>query len=125
LGRIAKTTGPNNGSVTISGSLSITAEGAASVGQTVGKVGRTSGWTTGKVTNACVNVGVTGTDIVQLCQNIVKSRVRGGDSGAPVFKGSSNVTLVGVLWGGNDPGTEFVYSPITNVERELGALTTF
>jgi len=125
LGRIAKTTGPNNGSVTISGSLSITAEGAASVGQTVGKVGRTSGWTTGKVTNTCVNVGVTGSDIVQLCQNIVKARVRGGDSGAPVFKGSSNVTLVGLLWGGNDAGTSFVYSPIANVERELGALTTF
>jgi hypothetical protein len=129
LGKIAKTTGPNNGSVTINGNFSITAEGTASVGQVAGKVGRTSGWTTGKVTNRCVNVGVQGTDIVQLCQNIVNARVRAGDSGGPVFKGSSNVTLVGILWGGNlnanGVGTLYVYSPISNIERELGALTTF
>jgi hypothetical protein len=125
LGRIAKTTGPNNNSITIQGSFSVTAEGKALVGQTVGKVGRTTGWTTGKVTNTCVNVGVDGTDIAQLCQTIVQARVGPGDSGSPVFKGSSNVTLVGILWGGNDTGTQFVYSPIANVERELGALTTF
>jgi hypothetical protein len=129
LGKIAKTTGPNNGSVTINGNFSITAEGSASVGQTVGKVGRTSGWTTGKVTNTCVDIQVTGTDIVQLCQNIVSARVRSGDSGAPVFKGSSNVTLAGMLWGcdcnQNGVGTLYAYSPISNIERELGALTTF
>ena len=125
LGRIAKTTGPNNGSLTISGSFTITAEGAASVGQVVGKVGRTTGWTTGKVTNRCVNVEVSGTDIVQLCQNFVSARVGGGDSGSPVFKGSSNVTLTGILWGGDDKGKVFVYSPIANIEKELGALTTF
>ena len=129
LGKIAKTTGPNNGSVTINGNFSITAEGSASVGQTIGKVGRTSGWTTGKVTNRCVNIQVTGTDIVQLCQNLVSARVRAGDSGGPVFKGSSNVTLVGILWGcdcnQNGVGTLYAYSPMSNIERELGALTTF
>ena len=129
LGKIAKTTGPNNGSVTINGSFSITAEGTASVGQVVGKVGRSSGWTTGKVTNTCVNVAVQDTDIVQLCQNIVTARSRAGDSGAPVFKGSSNITLVGILWGANlnanGVGTLYAYSPISNIERELGALTTF
>ncbi len=129
LGKIAKTTGPNNGSVTINGSFSITAEGSASVGQAVGKVGRSSGWTTGKVTNTCVNVQVQDTDIVQLCQNIVTARSRAGDSGAAVFKGSSNVTLVGIYWGANlnenGVGTILAYSPISNIERELGALTTF
>jgi len=125
LGKIAKTTGPNNGSLTISGSLTITAEGAATVGQTVGKVGRTTGWTTGKVTNRCVNVQVSGTNIVQLCQNLVSARSGPGDSGSPVFKGSTNVTLTGILWGGDDAGKLFAYSPIANIERELGALTTF
>jgi hypothetical protein len=125
LGKIAKTTGPNNGSLTINGNLTITAEGVASVGQTVGKIGRTTGWTTGKVTNRCVNVEVSGTDIVQLCQNLVSARVGPGDSGSPVFKGSSNVTLTGILWGGDEAGKLFVYSPIANIERELGALTTF
>jgi hypothetical protein len=125
LGRLAKTTGANNNSITINGSFSITSEGAASVGQTVGKVGRTTGWTTGKVTNTCVNVAVSGTNLAQLCQNIVSARVGAGDSGAPVFKGTSNVSLVGLLWGGNEKGTQIVYSPIANIERELGALTTF
>jgi hypothetical protein len=125
LGKIAKTTGPNNNSITINGSFSITAEGIASVGQTVGKVGRTSGWTTGRVTNRCVNVQLSGTNIVLLCQNIVSARVRSGDSGGPVFKGSTNVILTGILWGGDDAGTLYVYSPMSNIERELGALTTF
>jgi hypothetical protein len=125
LGKVAKTTGPNNGSVTINGSFSITAEGSASVGQTVSKVGRTTGWTTGKVTNTCVNIVVSGTNIVQLCQNLVTARLGAGDSGSPVFKGSTNVTLAGILWGSNSSGTQYVYSPFSNIERELGALTTF
>lgn len=125
LGKIARTTGPNNGSVTINGSFSITAEGNASVGQTVNKVGRTTGWSQGRVTNSCVNVVVTDTDIMQLCQNIVRARLGPGDSGSPVFKGSTAATLAGILWGGNGKGTQFVYSPISNIERELGSLRTF
>jgi hypothetical protein len=97
------------------------------VGQVVGKVGRTTGWTTGKVTNTCVNVEID--DIVQLCQTIVAARAGGGDSGAPVFRGASNITLVGILWGGivnrKGFGTTYFYSPMANIERELGALTTF
>jgi hypothetical protein len=41
---------------------------------------------------------------------------------SPVFRGASNVTLLGILWGGT--GSQFVYSPIANIEQELGALTT-
>jgi hypothetical protein len=76
-----------------------------------------------------VNVEVNGTNIVQLCQDLVSAKVKAGDSGSPVFKGSSNVTLTGILWGGNlnqnGVGTIFVYSPMSGIERELGALTTF
>ena len=53
--------------------------------------------------------------------------VAGGDSGSPVFsriKADGSVTLLGNLWGGNSSGTLFVYSPIANIESELGALTT-
>ena len=35
------------------------------------------------------------------------------------------VALAGVLWGGDAAGTTFIYSPIDNVERELGNLITF
>jgi hypothetical protein len=125
LGKIAKTTGPNNNSTTINGSFTITAEGGASVGQTVSKVGRTTGWTRGTVTNTCATVNIKGTNTTQLCQNIVSARVGGGDSGSPVFKGSTSVTLSGILWGGDETGTVFIYSPLANVERELGALRTF
>lgn len=127
LGSIARTTGPNNGSLTIAGNFSIAAEGAPVVGQTANKVGRTTGWTRGGITNTCVNVNVSGSNITQLCQTIVSAGVGGGDSGSPVFLrpgAGNNVTLLGILWGGSGSGT-FVFSPMSNVESELGALTTF
>ena len=131
LGGIAQTTGANNGSLDIAGSFSITAEAAgnATVGQTLDKVGRTTGWTEGTVTNSCVNVGVSGSNIVLLCQDIVQNTVQivgAGDSGSPVFfiSGGSTVTLHGTLWGGNSSGTLLVYSPIANIEQELGSLAT-
>ena len=125
LGKIARTTAVNNGSITISGNFTITAEGNPVVGQNASKVGRTTGWTRGPITNTCVNVNVSGSNITQLCQTIVSAGVGGGDSGGPVFRGSgNNVTLLGILWGGSGSGT-FVFSPIANVESELGALTTF
>jgi hypothetical protein len=130
LGGIAKTTGPNNGSLEIAGEFAITAEGAATVGQTANKVGRTTGWTHGTVTRTCVNTSVAASNIVLLCQDFVENQVQivaGGDSGSPVFRINTNggVTLLGNLWGGTSSGTLFVYSPIANIEQELGALTTF
>jgi hypothetical protein len=127
LGSIAKTTSPNNGSLTISGRFDITAEANPVVGQTANKVGRTTGWTRGRITNTCVNVNVSGTNFTQLCQSIVSAGVGGGDSGSPVFlrPGSGNsARLLGILWGGSGSST-FVFSPLSNVESELGALTTF
>ena len=130
LGAIARTTGPNNGSLEIAGEFSITGNGAATVGQTANKVGRTTGWTQGRVTRTCVNTGVSASNIVLLCQDFVENDrqiVAGGDSGSPVFRinNSGRVTLLGNLWGGNSSGTLFVYSPIANIEHELGPLTTF
>jgi hypothetical protein len=131
FGQIARTSGPNNGSITITGSFSITAEGSAVVGQQVNKVGRTTGWTSGPVSATCVNVNVDGTTISQLCQTLVELPgqvlVGAGDSGSPVFwvTGDPNVTLAGILWGGNLEGTLFAFSPIANIEQELGSLATF
>ncbi len=133
LGLIARTSGANNGSLSIVGSFSITANdctntlgGCLATGVTVNKVGRTTGWTSGRITNTCVNTGVSGTNIVQLCQTFVSAGVGGGDSGSDVFQviSSPNVKLAGVLWGGNSSGSQFVFSPLANVTRDLGALTT-
>ncbi len=126
LGGIAQTSGPNNGSLEITGTFSIVAEGGEIVGDVANKVGRTTGWTQGIITNTCVNTGVSGTNIVQLCQNFVSAGVGAGDSGSDVFLDlGTGVRLLGLLWGGNGAGTQFVYSPIANVEQELGPLTTF
>ena len=60
-----------------------------------------------RVSNTCVNTGVSGTSIVLLCQTWVESIdggaiVAGGDSGSPMFISSgTNATLVGGLWGGS------------------------
>jgi len=133
LGLIAKTSGANNGSLEIVGSFTITSDdctntlgGCVVVGTTINKVGRTTGWTAGTLTNKCVNTSVAGSRIVQLCQNFVSAGVGGGDSGSDVFQvvSGTNVKLAGLLWGGSSAGNLFVYSPFANVVRELGALTT-
>ena len=119
------TSEPNNGSIEITRRFRITAEGGAVVGATLNKIGRTTGWTQGNVRYTCVNTFVSGTNTVQLCQTWVDAGVGGGDSGSNVFvQTGGGVTLVGILWGGNSSGTTFVYSPIANIEQELGALTT-
>ena len=98
------------------------------LGETVHKVGRTSGWTRGPVILTCVDVGLDGTDIVQICQDIVLAGVRGGDSGSGIFQrdGGSRVLLNGILWGGGtlDGAPVFVFSAMENIEHELGPLTT-
>lgn len=125
---IARPDGTNNGSLTIDGTsprFFITTKDAGGnqlVGTTVNKVGRTTGWTQGQVSGSCVDTGVSGSNIVLLCQDFVDAGVGGGDSGSNVFvqTGSDSVTLVGILWGGNADGTLFVYSPYSAVKAELG-----
>jgi hypothetical protein len=104
--------------------FNITSEGSALVGQAVTKVGRTTGRTAGTVSQTCVNTNVSGTNITQLCQTFANYGNAGGDSGSPVFRITTlpNVVLVGINWGGN--GTISVFSPITNIQQELGALNT-
>src|SRR2546422_9138184 len=71
LGGIAQTSGPNNGSLVITGTFTIVGNGGEIVGDVANKGGRTTGWTQGVITNTCVNTGVSGSNIVQLCQNFV------------------------------------------------------
>jgi hypothetical protein len=125
IGRIARTNRPGR-SLTIVGDFRITAEGSAVVGNVVNKVGRTTGWSQGNVTNTCVNTNVSGTNVTQICQNFVSATVGSGDSGSPVFQITSgnDVRLVGILWGGSG-SQNFVFSPLNQVEQELGGLTTF
>lgn len=97
------------------------------------KIGRTTGWTYGRITNTCNHVNMGG--YILLCQAEVYAGVGGGDSGSPVFRwkgdtdgdGYYNVDLSGLLWGGRwypSGRVDFIYSPIRNVEYDLGSLET-
>jgi hypothetical protein len=130
LGAIARTSNTRKNNLTISGTWTITSEFGSQtfpIGTVVNKVGRTTGWSQGRVTQTCVDVNVSGSDITQLCQTIVGATVGAGDSGSDVFTiaNGSNVTLDGVLWGGSSNGKTFVFSPLANVTnaQELGSLT--
>ncbi|MGH7511652.1 MAG: hypothetical protein ACREOQ_01895 [Gemmatimonadales bacterium] len=128
-GKIARTASMVSSDLTIAGAWTITSNAASSsftVGETVNKVGRTTGWSRGKVVATCVTVNVSGATVTQICQTIVNAKVGAGDSGSDVFTVSSgtNVKLDGVLWGASADGKTFVFSPLANITGELGALTT-
>src|SRR5688572_25636019 len=104
----------------------------AVLGETVNKVGRTTGWTGGEVTGTCIDF-ITDDHFIRRCNATVAAGSAGGDSGSPVFafpnrrtNSGTKVVFAGILWGGSIEGEpEFVYSPMNNVERELGPLKTF
>jgi hypothetical protein len=110
----------------------ITAKAANTLSGTIlNKVGRTTGWTSGRVGTTCAQVRQGGGPWLK-CQYKAQSTSvpplvigQPGDSGSPVFlimSSSGDVALHGILWGGNSAGTKFVFSHITSVETELGAL---
>ncbi len=133
---IARTTGWNTGSLTVNSSnprLTIVGETSNWVdGSELDKIGRTTGWTYGRVNGTCQTINVADSNVTLFCQYRV-NRILGqthtmsdnGDSGSPVFRWlGSTVSLSGILWGGPDDGSAFVFSPINQVEQELGPLTT-
>ena len=134
-GLIAQTTGVNTGSLTVSSSsptFTVTSQDASTktfaTGTVVNKVGRTTGWTQGAVTQSCVTTNVSGSTIQLICQTFVQNPqgatvVSGGDSGSGVFRitGTNAVQLVGLLWGGSSDNKLFVFSPLSQVVQELGS----
>jgi hypothetical protein len=136
-GEIAQTTGVNANSITVSTAsprFFITAQDDNTtnfaIGTVANKVGRTTGWTQGEITNTCVTTNVSGSRIQQLCQTFVSdpngaSVVGGGDSGSGVFRITSgtSVTLLGILWGGSSDNKLFVFSPLRSIQNELGTVT--
>ena len=130
LGAIARTSGANNGSIDVVGQFTITQQGdPTGTGEiSLNKVGRTTGWTSGVVSNTCATVNVFASNVQLHCQIFVHQAeatlVGSGDSGAQVFQvvSGTNVRLVGILWGGNSSGDTFIFSPMSGIEAELGSL---
>jgi hypothetical protein len=133
---IAKTTAasPNTGSLEVdpAGGWAYSGQddtGADNVvGVTVNKVGRTTGWTQGRITRTCTNTSVSGSTVYQICQTFVSDPnggnvVGSGDSGSGVWTGTgTSAKLVGLLWGGSSDNKTFIFSPLKQVQQELGAV---
>lgn len=132
LGKIARPVSSSRtlGSIILnpaSARFTITGRGSAPLaGEVVHKVGRSTGWTFGTVFGTCVDVNVE-PDLTFLCQSMVQIGGGPGDSGSPVFSvlPGNKARLTGLLWGGGDDpelGTVGLFSPLANLEADLGPL---
>ncbi|MCC7169708.1 MAG: trypsin-like serine protease [Planctomycetes bacterium] len=101
------------------------------VGQTVGKMGRTTGWTEGPVVATCVNLlNIAPDDIGVLCANEVAALADLGDSGGPAFRfqaplvSTSRVAL-GIVFARLADGVNslFWYSPLSQIILDVGPIT--
>ena len=117
------TVNPNNPRMTITGEYAFPVGG-----EMFDKMGRTTGWTYGFVKKTCVDVNKSGMRRV-LCQDFIhKMHATFGDSGSPIFRWHGNtVTLAGLLWGGTEENGVplIIMSAMWNIEKDIGALSTF
>jgi hypothetical protein len=130
-GEIARTSGPNNGSLEIVGTFDVTSQDHTTtefpMGLELNKVGRATGWTQGTVVASCATVNVFASNIQLHCQTLVErsgaTLVGSGDSGSNVFAlaGANAAQLVGLVWGSSGSDT-FIFSPLSGVVAELGSL---
>ena len=96
-----------------------TAAAAASVGMLVKKTGRTTHFTTGRVTalNATVNVGYGGGKVAKFVNQIITTDMSaGGDSGSIVLDWTNRP--IGLLFAGSSVAT--ILNPIATVQLSLG-----
>ena len=106
---------------------------SSTAGDPVEKMGRTRGWTWGKVEIPCQDIDLATfgrPGYWLLCQDYATYRNASGDSGSPVFLllGSAEAGLQGIQWGRLDSNGSFLYSlysPIFSIEIDLGPLDYF
>ena len=104
--------------------------GTITSGAGLQKVGRTTGWTYGIVTNTCYDWNDPLSNTTRLCQVQTNGIAGPGDSGSPVFRfvagsGPNKVSLYGILFAGNPNTPSFVFSRWSDVVNSLGAISTY
>ena len=127
LGKIAKTTSRGSINVDHNAKFRIVRERTTtSIGETIDKIGRTTGWTSGDVTDTCVHTSLPNNRVL-LCQTIAHVDADLGDSGAPVFAvtdspNTGDVQLLGITWASNTSVNPTVmwFSPVGNIYLDLG-----
>lgn len=98
-------------------------------GETVDKIGRTTGWTYGDVNRTCYNtavndpnggrIQVNGNILRYRCQYSANYNSNGGDSGSPVFDWhGGEVTITGLNWGSRGNG-DGIFSPWGGILRDF------
>ena len=114
------------------GSYTLIGKGTAVCGEQVTHVGAAGGERSGEVESTCVGFSFEGAqigwpdqDFAFICQNRYDPAGKQGDSGGPVIKRinwSGDARLLGVHVGVHDTPTytDSIYSPIANIEAELG-----
>lgn len=93
------------------------------------KVGRTTGWTIGEITETCATINdYPNNGDLLLCQVLTTYYSAGGDSGSPVHAspyGWPDVDLYGIHWGSFTGGNqERIFSRISGVQEDHGHLRT-
>jgi len=88
-------------------------------GQSIEKIGATSGWTYGTVTGTCMDINWFANDLDK-CVYHTSLLVRGGDSGAPVFTwdGQDGVIVYGISFQGDTTGSTSYFSKWSYVVGE-------
>jgi hypothetical protein len=140
LGGIARTDGRNTGSVDLDSTdplfQIVSRSGGYIEGDTLEKVGRTTGWSGGPVVDSCLDYPRSGLPSL-LCVVKVEALAGGGDSGAPIFAVSGDllseteVELSGTLWGGDSCQIDpivcdyFLGSNIELIELEIDAFLSY
>ncbi len=127
LGKIAKT---SLGSINVyhPASYRIVAEDdSTTVGETVFKVGKSTGRTEATITGTCVRYNGLGNRVL-LCQDTASGNSSSGDSGSPVFRitnspNTNDVELLGVHHSGGS--SLIVFSSIGQIYYDLGSNDTW
>jgi len=106
---------------TVSPTIEISGKALNVGGLTVQKIGRTSGWTSGSVSDTCQ-------DVIELGYTCVGEiwfmDARDGDSGGPVFvydEDEETAEIAGIILGGSPDGSRVFFGTIKGIEKALGA----
>jgi hypothetical protein len=130
VGYVARTTGVENGSLSVSSAtprFAISSSSDAYGGETVYAMGRTSGWLRGTVLKTCTDFKKTweGRWHKVLCSDVADYNVQGGDSGGPVFlwNGTSDrITLIGINFARTEIYDHSFFSPVNGIRNDLGSM---
>ena len=101
--------------------------GHLSVGHTLYRFGRTTGYRSGTIDDTCENTNE-GNNRLLLCQHLITIVSGGGDSGAPYYKlagSQTDVRLYGTHVGYDPSSGSRVISPLSGIYKDLGQSSTW